>query len=97
MTVYGRMTGEQRLTTDELRALQIVAERGWGEVKREGERAVPYGPPRLTDRAIHAVVGALEKIDAVLREAQEREACSDAGTPPPLVMREEQFTIRKRP
>lgn len=65
------MSMYETMTVDELRALQILAERGWSELKKEHHPGLPYGAPPLTDRASLAMIDAMTKLDIALSTARE--------------------------
>ena len=91
MTLFARMTGRERLTLDELRALRYLAERGWSELKKERGIDMPYSPPPITRRAVDAIMGAITKIDRSVMETEARMDPEERATEPPFVIRSETF------
>lgn len=91
MTVYAKMTGRRRFTLDELRVLQVLAERGLDAIKLEGAREIPYGAAPLTERACHAIIGALQKVDAALNDVEHRAQAARGAPPLPLDLRESTY------
>ncbi|HIK64553.1 MAG TPA: hypothetical protein EYG02_05930 [Henriciella marina] len=74
------MTGADRLTHDEVSALRHLAERGWAAIKAERDPIRPYAPLPLEPREMHAMIGAMTKVNSALAEVAQRAE----GTEPPI-------------